>query len=151
MRGWRAIFMMYSHRSLPEHSVISQMDCRHLVLCGYRFNQTNMNQHIAALLERYGSRSDLINSLAVSLGNSAVIPNLNLDQQLGQISQQLLGSLQVLIQDKLNAMNPAMNVPMMKKKKKKKGLGGKLKKMKKGFKKIRQDGKRDHENGQKLI
>ena len=99
------------------------------------FNQTNMDQHIAALWERYGSRNDLINNLAASLGNSAVIPNLSQDQQLGQISQQLLGSMQVLIQDKLNAMNPAMNVPMMKKKKKKKGLGGKLKKMKKGFKK----------------
>ena len=106
---------------------------------GLRFNQTNRNQHIAALLERYRSRSDLsiaINNLAPSLGNSGFVPDLSLDQQLGQISQQLLGSLQVLIQEKLNVMNPAFNVPMMKKKRKKKGLGGKLKKMKKGFKKI---------------
>jgi hypothetical protein len=85
--------------------------------------------------------SAVISNIVASLPNlgaqNLVNPNLPIDQQLGQLVQGLLGPLQKSIQDKLNAMNPAMNaqVPMLKKKKKKKGLGGKLKKIGKGFKK----------------
>ncbi|HSE43492.1 MAG TPA: hypothetical protein VLH08_22215, partial [Acidobacteriota bacterium] len=109
------------------------------------FSLASVNDHVQSLLGRM-TRDDVsaaIYNIAGALQNSGIgaqgfcNPNLPLDQQLGQLLQGFLGPLQNSIQNKLNAMNPAMNaqVPMMKKKKKKKGLGGKLKKIGKGFKK----------------
>jgi hypothetical protein len=102
-------------------------------------DQANVNRYTTGLLNRCYNPQNMnavIQNLTASLVNRGLNPNLNqnlsLDQQLGQLLQQSLVSLQQQIQNKLNTMNP----PMVKKKKKKKGIGGKLKKLKKGFKKI---------------
>jgi hypothetical protein len=137
------------HNYLQRHNLYRQY---YYPSTGAPFSPSVVNQQVGGLIERCSNREDIsaaIYGIAASLQNSGgmnlaglVDPNMNIDQQMGQLLQRLLGPLQKLIQDKLNAMNPAMNgqVPMMKKKKKKKGLGGKLKKIgksfKKGFKKV---------------